>query len=222
MKYFPSIAISVLLVGLAIGVIGLGTLGLQGKMSRKPPVELFPDMDRQAKLRPQEPNRFFASGVSSQLPPKGTIARGEAIQTTDGSVYRFEDSPVNTGRLAGSTNFVENNPLALNAALLARGHDRYDIFCATCHGKIGDGNGIVKKIGAMPTVANLHDPRIVKMADGEIFNTVTFGKGTMGAAGPLIQAEDRWAVIAYLRALQLSQLGTLDDLTPEQRAALKK
>ena len=222
MKYFPSITISVLLVGLAIGVIGFGTLGLQGKMSRKPPTELFPDMDRQAKLRPQEPNRFFANGVSSQLAPAGTIARGEPIQTTDGAVYRFEDSPVNTGRLAGSTNFVENNPLALNAALLARGHDRYDIFCATCHGKIGDGNGIVKKIGVMPAVANLHDPRIVKMTDGEIFNTVTFGKGTMGAVGPLIQAEDRWAVIAYLRALQLSQLGTLDDLTAEQRAALKK
>ena len=222
MKYFPSIAISVLLVGLAIGVIGFGTLGLQGKMSRKPPTELFPDMDRQAKLRPQEPNRFFANGVSSQLAPAGTIARGEPIQTANGAVYRFEDSPVNTGRLAGSTNFIENNPLPMSEALLQRGHDRYDIFCAPCHGKIGDGNGIVKKLGVMPAVANLQDARIVKMTDGEIFNTVTFGKGTMGAVGPLIQAEDRWAVIAYLRALQLSQLGTLDDLTPEQRAALKK
>ena len=222
MKYFPSIAISVLLVGLAIGVIGFGTLGLQGKMSRKPPMELFPDMDRQAKLRPQEPNRFFANGVSSQLPPKGTIARGEPIQTATGAVYRFEDSPVNTGHLASSTNFIENNPLPMSEGLLQRGHDRFDIYCAPCHGKIGDGNGIVKKIGVMPAVANLHDARIVKMTDGEIFNTVTFGKGTMGAVGPLIQAEDRWAVIAYLRALQLSQLGTLDDLTAEQRAALKK
>ena len=222
MKYFPSIAISVLLVGLAVGVIGFGTLGLQGKMSRKPPLELFPDMDRQAKLRPQEPNRFFANGVSSQLAPAGTIARGEPIQTANGAVYRFEDSPVNTGRLAGSTNFVENNPLPMSEGLLQRGHDRFDIYCAPCHGKIGDGNGIVKKLGVMPAVANLHDPRIVKMTDGEIFNTVTFGKGTMGAVGPLIQAEDRWAVIAYLRALKLSQLGTLDDLTPEQRAALKK
>ena len=222
MKYFPSIAISVLLVGLAVGVIGFGTLGLQGKMSRKPPMELFPDMDRQAKLRPQEPNRFFANGVSSQLAPAGTIARGEPIQTANGAVYRFEDSPVNTGRLAGSTNFIENNPLPMSEVLLQRGHDRFDIYCAACHGKIGDGNGIVKKLGVMPAVANLQDARIVKMTDGEIFNTVTFGKGTMGAVGPLIQAEDRWAVIAYLRALQLSQLGTLDDLTPEQRAALKK
>jgi mono/diheme cytochrome c family protein len=74
----------------------------------------------------------------------------------------------------------------------------------------------------MPTVANLHDPRIIKMADGEIFNTITYGKSTMGAAGPLLPTEDRWAVIAYLRALQLSHLGTMNDLTPDQAAALKK
>jgi mono/diheme cytochrome c family protein len=222
MKYFPSIAISVLLVGLGVGIAGFGTLGLQGKLSRKPPTELFPDMDRQAKLRPQEPNRFLASGVSSQLPPVGTIARGEPIQTAQGAVHRFEDAPVNTGRLAGSTNFVENNPLTLSEALLQRGRDRFDIYCAPCHGKVGDSNGITKNLGVMPTVANLHDARIVKMTDGEIFDTVTHGKGTMGAVGPLIQAEDRWAVIAYLRALQLSRLGTLDDLTAEEKAALKK
>ena len=222
MKHFPSIAISVLLVGLGLGIAGFGTLGLQGKLSRKPPTELFPDMDRQAKLRPQEPNHFFASGVSSQLPPTGTIARGEPIQTANGAVYRFEDSPVNTGHLAGSTNFVENNPLPMSEALLQRGHDRFDIYCAPCHGKIGDGNGITKKLAVMPTVATLQDARIIKMTDGEIFNTVTYGKGTMGAVGPLIQAEDRWAVIAYLRALQLSRLGLMDDLTADEKAALKK
>ena len=222
MKHFPAIVISVLLAGLGLGVAGFGTLGLQGKLSRKPPTELFPDMDRQAKLRPQEPNRFFASGVSSQLPPAGTVARGEPIQTASGAVYRFEDSPVNTGHLAGSTNFVENNPLPVSEAWLQRGRDRFDIYCAACHGKIGDGNGIMKKLAAMPTVANLHDPRIVKMTDGDIFNTVTYGKGTMGPVGPLIQAEDRWAVIAYLRVLQLSRLGTLDDLTAAEKAGLKK
>ena len=222
MKHFPAIVISVLLVGVGLGVVGFGTLGLQGKLSRKPPMELFPDMDRQAKLRPQEPNHFFASGISSQLPPDGTIARSEAIQTANGNVYRFEDSPVNTGRIAGSTNFVADNPLPMSEALLQRGHERFDIYCSACHGKIGDGNGITKKLGVMPAVANLQDARIVKMADGEIFNTITLGKSTMGAVGPLIQAEDRWAVIAYLRALQLSRLGTLDDLTSEQRAALKK
>ena len=216
------VILSILLVGTAIGVAALGTLGLQGKLSRKPPMELFPDMDRQAKLRPMEPNRFFTNGVSSQLPPAGTIARSQPIETANGEVYRFEDSPVNTGRVTGTTNFIAANPMVVNLQFIQHGRDRFDIYCAPCHGKLGDGNGITKKIGAMPTVANLHDPRIVKMADGEIFNTISFGKSTMGAAGPLVGTEDRWAIIAYLRALQLSRLGTVDDLTPEQAAALKK
>jgi mono/diheme cytochrome c family protein len=214
--------LSILLIGAAIGVAVFGTLGLQGKMSRKPPMELFPDMDRQAKLRPMEPNRFFANGVSSQLPPAGTVARSQPIETVNGAVYRFEDSPVNTGRATGTTNFVETNPLAVNAALVQHGHERFDIYCAPCHGRTGDGNGITKKIGVMPAVANLHDKRIVEMADGEIFNTVSNGKGLMGAAGPLLPTEDRWAVIAYLRALQLSWLGTANDLTAEQSAVLTK
>ena len=213
--------LSILLIGAAIGVAVFGTLGLQGRMSRKPPMELFPDMDRQAKLRPQEPFKFMPNGLSSQLPPAGTIARSEAIQTASGAVYRFEDSPVNTGRITGTTNFVETNPLAVNAELIQRGRERFDIYCAPCHGRIGDGNGITKKIGVMPAVANLHDKRIVEMADGEIFSTVSNGKGLMGAAGPLLPTEDRWAVIAYLRALQLSHLGTTNDLTAEQSAALK-
>lgn len=215
------IILSIVLVGLALGVAGFGALGLQGKMSRKPPMELFPDMDRQAKLRPMEPNRFFPNGVSSQLPPAGTIARSEAIPTANGAVYRFEDSPVNTGRVTGSSNFIENNPLTVNLELIQRGRDRFDIYCAPCHGKLGDGNGITKKLGVMPTVANLHDKRLVVMADGEIFNTITVGKSTMAAVGPLLPVEDRWAVIAYLRSLQLSQLGTKEDLTPAQQSVLK-
>jgi mono/diheme cytochrome c family protein len=215
------IIISILLIGAAIGAATVGMLGFQGKMSRKPPFELFPDMDRQAKLRPQEPNHFFANGVSSQLPVAGTIPRGEPIQTTDGAVYGFEDSPVNTGFVTGTTNFVELNPLPVTAEVMQRGHERFDIYCASCHGKLGDGDGITKKIGAMPAVANLHDKRIVEMTDGEIFNTVTHGKGLMGAAGPLMPTQDRWATIAYLRALQLSWLGSTNDLTAEQKAALK-
>ncbi|MEI6074038.1 MAG: cytochrome c [Verrucomicrobiota bacterium] len=213
--------VSILLIGAAIGAAAFGMLGLQGKLSRKPPLELFPDMDRQAKLRPQEPNHFFANGVSSQLPPAGTIARSEAIQTAGGPVYGFEDSPVNTGRVAGTTNFVEINPLAVTPELLQRGRDRFDIYCAPCHGRLGDGNGITKKIGVMAAVANLHDKRIVELTDGEIFNTVSNGKGVMGAAGPLLPVEDRWAVIAYLRGLQLSWLGTTNDLTAAQAAGLK-
>jgi len=217
MRYILSIA----LIGAALGAAIVGIAGLQGGLSRKPPMELFPDMVRQAKLRPMVPFQFFTNGVSSQLPPSGTIARSEPIQTVNGAVYPFEDSPVNTGRVAGTTNFVETNPLPVTGELLQRGHERFDIYCAPCHGRLGDGNGITKKLGLMPAVANLHDQRIIVMADGEIFNTITHGKNTMSAYAPLIPTEDRWAVIAYLRALQLSWLGTTNDLTAEQQAALK-
>lgn len=216
-----SILISIVLVSTAIGAILFCIAGLQGRTSRKPPLEVFSDMDRQEKLRPQEPNGFFTNGVSSQLPPSGTIARSEPIKTTSGDVYAFEDSPVNTGKVTGTTNFVDNNPLPLNGELLARGRERFDIYCAPCHGKLGDGNGITKKIGDMPSVANLHDKRIVEMADGEIFNTVSKGKGLMGAYGPIVPVQDRWAIVAYLRALQFSRLGTTNDLTAAGQAALK-
>ena len=215
------ILLSIALSGAALGAATLGILGFQGSQMRKPPFELFPDMDRQAKLRPQEPNHFFANGVSSQLPLAGTVARGEPIRTANGDVYAFEDSPVNTGRVTGTTNFVETNPLPVNETLLQRGRDRFDIYCAPCHGRLGDGNGITKKIGVMAAVANLHDKRIVELTDGEIFDTVTRGKNTMGAVGPLLPTQDRWAVIAYLRALELSRLGAKEDLTPAQQATLK-
>jgi mono/diheme cytochrome c family protein len=218
MRYFLHFVL-VVLVGVAAGV---GIAGFQGRMSRKPPIEVFPDMDRQLKLRPEQPNDFFPNGLSSQLPPAGTIARGEPLQTTSGKVWAFEDAPVNTGRAAGTTNFIETNPLPMTSALLQRGRQRFDIYCTPCHGALGDGNGITKKLGVMPTVANLQDKRIVEMTDGEIFNTITHGKSTMGAYGPLMPVADRWAVIAYLRALQLSQLGAVDDLPPDEQAALKQ
>ena len=211
--------ILILLTGVAVGV---GIAGRQGRLSRQPPIEVFPDMDRQLKLRPAQPNGFFTNGLSSQLPPPGTIARRQPVQTVNGEVWPFEDAPVNTGRVTGTTNFVETNPLPVTGPLLQRGRERFNIYCTPCHGALGDGNGITKKLGVMPTVANLQDKRIVEMADGEIFNTITFGKGLMGAHGPLVPVADRWAVIAYLRALQLSQLGSVDDLPPDQQAALKK
>jgi len=217
MRYLISIA----LIGAALGAAVFGIAGFRGGLSRKPPIEVFSDMDRQLKLRPQKPNDFFANGVSSQLPPSGTIARTEPIQTASGAVYGFEEAPVNTGKISGMTNFVETNPLPVNEVLLQRGHERFDIYCAPCHGKLGDGNGITKKLGVMPAVANLHDKRIVEMADGEIFNTISNGKGLMGAYGPVVPTGDRWAIVAYLRALQLSWLGSTNDLTPEQQTALK-
>ena len=212
----------IIMILLTVAAVGVGIAGRQGRLSRQPPIEIFPDMDRQLKLRPQQPNNFFTNGLSSQLPPPGTVARSEPLQTVNGPVYAFEDAPANTGRVTGTTNFVETNPLPVNGQLLQHGRERFNIYCSTCHGALGDGNGINKKLGVMSAVANLQDKRIVEMADGEIFNTITHGKSTMGAYGPMVPVADRWAIIAYLRALQLSQLGSVDDLPPDQRDVLKK
>src|SRR5450432_4131681 len=104
-----------ILVIVAIAAAAFTIVGIPGHLSRKPPLEVFPDMDRQAKLRPEKPFEFFTNGLSSQLPPAGTIARSSPIQTANGAVYSFEDSPVNTGKISGTTNFVELNPLVVNA-----------------------------------------------------------------------------------------------------------
>ena len=122
----------------------------------------------------------------------------------------------------GTTNYIENNPLPVTAQLLARGQQRFTIYCSPCHGAQADGKGITQRVGAMAVVANLHDKRIVEMADGEIFSVITNGRNLMGAYGPNVPVEDRWAIIAYLRAVQLSWLGSLDDLPQELRGSLKK
>jgi mono/diheme cytochrome c family protein len=211
-----------ILVIVAITAVAFTIIGIPGHLSRKPPLEVFPDMDRQAKLRPEKPFDFFTNGLSSQLPPAGTVVRSAPIKTTSGEVYSYQDVPFNTGHVTGTTNFVTLNPLVVDAALLQRGREQFDIYCAPCHGRLGDGNGITKKIGVMPAVISLHDKRIIDMTDGEIFNTITHGKGLMGAYGATVVAQDRWAIIAYTRALQLSWLGSPDELSAEQRATLKK
>jgi mono/diheme cytochrome c family protein len=214
MRYF-------LLIFLTVVAVVFGIAGQRGHLSRQPPIVLIPDLDRQFKLRPEQPNGFFGNGLSSQLAPPGTIPRRQPVQSLNGPVYPYEDSPVNTGRIPGTTNFVETNPLPVTPALLRQGREQFDIYCTPCHGALGDGNSIMKKLGAMPAVANLHDKRIVEMADGEIFNTVTHGKGLMAAYGPTVPIKDRWAIIGYLRALQLSWLGSTNDLPPAMRATLR-
>jgi len=214
MRYF------LLMLGVGVLLVML-IAGKRGDLTRNRPLYIFPDMKRQLKLRPMTPNGFFANGVSSQLTPPGTVAQSKPRLVGSQEVYPYEDSPVNTGRVTGTTNFVENNPFPVTPQLLARGQQRFTIYCSPCHSQLGDGNGMPKKIGAMAIVANLHDKRIVELADGEIFNTVSNGKNNMQGYAPQIPVEDRWAIIAYLRALQLSRLGSADDLSPELRAKLK-
>jgi mono/diheme cytochrome c family protein len=199
----------------------VGVLGFRGSHSRKSPLYIFPDMERQPKLRPETANAFFANGMSSRLPVEGTISRGQPIQVGKDLVYPWQDSPVTSGRVTGTTNFVEVNPLPVTDELLQRGEHVFNITCAACHSKLGDGKGVPNRIGAMAVVANLHDKRIVELTDGELFNTVSNGKGVMQGYGPTLPIEDRWAAVAYLRALQLSRLGSLDEVPEAQRRTLK-
>jgi mono/diheme cytochrome c family protein len=204
MKYF-------ILSFILVCALVVSFAGLRGQISRKPPIEIFPDMDRQPKVRPQKPSAFFANHLESRLPVEGTVSRNE----------HFLDTPVNTGMITGTTNFITANPLPVTRQLIERGRQRFQINCSPCHGLLADGNGITKQFG-MAVVANLHDPRIVQMADGEIFNVITHGRNLMAPYGAQVVTEDRWAIISYVRALQLSQLGTLQDLPEAQRAALAK
>jgi hypothetical protein len=204
MRYF--------LLGLVlICLLVVSVAGFRGSMSRKPPIEVFPDMDRQLKLRPQTTADFFGDNRSSRLPIAGTVARGS----------HFESTPANTGLVPGSTNYVEILPIPVTRKLMERGQERYQISCLPCHGALADGNGITKKYG-MAVVANLHDPRIVKQTDGEIFNVITHGRGLMGAYGSNVVPEDRWAIVAYLRALQRSRLASVDDVPAELQSTFKK
>jgi mono/diheme cytochrome c family protein len=206
MRYF-------LLGFLLLSVLIVAVAGRRGHMSRKPPFEIFPDMDRQPKLRPQTIAPFFKDKMSSQLPVAGTVARGST----------FEESVLTTGRINGTTNWVETNALPITATLLARGQERFNINCSPCHGASGDGKGITTKFG-MGIIADLHDAkpprRVVQQADGEIFNTITFGKNLMGPYGPNVVPEDRWAIIAYLRVLQRSHLASIEDVPQDQRGKL--
>src|SRR5438445_13400196 len=111
MRYF------LVIFGLCVVAV-MGVLGKRGTHFRKPPLYIFPDMERQLKLRPQKENGFLTNGLSSQLPVPGTVARSAPLQTANSTVYPFADSPVNTGRIAGTTNFIDRNPLPIPPDLL--------------------------------------------------------------------------------------------------------
>ena len=115
--------------------------------------------------------------------------------------------------------WLEEFPVQVNHELMALGQEKFNTFCYLCHGKSGDGHGITKQYGMVAT-ATYHDERLIKMANGEIFNTITHGKGQMGAYGSKLSPKERWAVIAYVRALQRMNMATIEDVPVEFRAEL--
>jgi mono/diheme cytochrome c family protein len=189
-------------------VLIISIFGFRGSRFTSPPIDVFPEwafpgMKRQPKPRPQGESAFFADGRADRVAPAGTVSR-EALRNDD-ALY--------AGKAADGS-WVRGFPVPVNDQLMARGKERYTIYCSPCHGAVGDGNGITKQygMGATPTY---HDPRLRDMAEGEIFNTITHGspnKNMQSYADKLLP-EDRWAVILYVRALQRAQMGKASDVT---------
>jgi cytochrome c5 len=205
--------------------------GFRGQKSGLPPIEIFPDMDHQPKFQPQHPNDFFADGRSGRKPVTGTVPMGYTLAnrylqagarnaTLQPTGFTSQPDYYNTGKIGDS--YGNGFPLEVSERLLDRGEERFNINCSICHGLTAHGNGVVKEIGKWATVANLQDERIRTMPDGQIFNTITNGKNTMGAYGPQISVDDRWAIVAYIRALHRSQNGKLADLSEAQQKELQQ
>ena len=223
------------LLFLLLSIAVVAVLGFRGRKSTAPPSELFPDMVRQMKVRAQAPLQFFADGRGPRMPIAGTVPIGYEMpqaktiatpaaalpvpQTRSQLAFSATTDYHDTGKMGN--NWGTGIPIQVTPDLLRRGQQRFNITCAMCHGATASGNGITKQYG-LTTVVSLQDDRIRKMADGEIFNTITNGKNTMMAYGPNITVDDRWAIIAYLRALQRSHTASIADVPPEHRVDLEK
>src|SRR3954471_6140034 len=168
----------------------------RGCTSGRPPIHLNPSMDDQPKVLAQTSSDFFFNGSSMRPPVPGTVA-------IDGLK---EDSDFFTGKGADGQS-VAAIPVPVNETLVARGHDRYRIYCQPCHDAKGDGKGILFQRGNVPT-ASFHDEKIVKYPDGQIFDVMTNGQGLMPSYRWPIPAADRWAIVAYIRDLERKRLAS--------------
>jgi mono/diheme cytochrome c family protein len=213
-----------------IAVVSLA--GFRGVHSAKAPLEIFVDMVRNPRYDAQHESDFYADTRAARRPVQGTVPLGydvpNAFLSTGGNNNKLDQEPAgfsdapdyfNSGRIGEM--YGDGIPLKVDRALLERGRERFNINCAVCHGPVGLGNGITSQYGLVG-IANFHDARIKTMPDGQIFNTITLGNKTMGAYGSNITVEDRWAIIAYIRALERSQAAKLDDVPADQRAQLEQ
>jgi mono/diheme cytochrome c family protein len=166
-------------------------------------------MDNQPKYEAQEKSEFFANDAAMREPVAGTVPRGE-MRVND-SLYRGMDT---------RGNWLESNARTVTMHLLERGRERYDIYCSPCHSRIGDGKGIMVNRGYVPP-PSFHTDRIRGLPDGEVFEVITHGVRNMPAYAHQIPVEDRWAIVAYMRALQRSQNATIEDVPVELRDKVK-
>jgi hypothetical protein len=193
---------------LALGLVLLALSGCaRGCTSSRPPIHLNPNMDVQPRYEPQAGSAFFYNGAEMRPPVAGTVARGELRGS----------GPYWTGKDAGGA-FAIGIPMAVSDAVRARGAQRFDIYCAACHDKGGDGKGILFERGKVPT-PSFHDDRLRTMPDGQIFDTITNGFGLMPSYRYPIPVADRWAIIVHLRELQTRRLERSGGTMPAQAAA---
>ncbi len=178
----------------------------RGCPSSRPPIHLNPNMDVQPKGKPQAESGFFADGAVMRVPVAGTVAQGELR----------EDSAWWTGKDAAG-GWIGTIPGHADGAVLARGEQRYGIFCAPCHGAQGDGKGMLFQRAQVQS-ANLMEARFRAMPAGQIYDEMTNGFGLMPAYGPFIPVADRWAILAYLRKLQ-AETPVAESAAPAAEAA---
>ncbi len=165
-------------------------------------------MNNQPRTKPLSDSDFFSNGTSARQPPLHTVPRGDA--RTDGALY--------TGLTNGT--YVTKLPAQLTPELLARGRERFDAICAECHDRTGSGNGMVVQRG-FPQPPSFHVDRLRNAPIGHFFDVITNGYGVMYPYAVRVDPPDRWAIAAYIRALQLSHNAKLSDLDPVERSKLE-
>lgn len=167
------------------------------------------DMHNQPRVEPFEQSAVFANQSSARPPVPNTVARGTLN----------EDEHLFAGRVNGEP--ARTFPLDITADVLTRGRERYDIYCAPCHSVTGDGNGTIVRKG-FPSPPSLHTDDLRFATPGEIFDTITNGSGDMPDYSQEVAVDDRWAIVAYIRALQLSQNADVTTLPERDREALER
>jgi len=180
-----------------------------------PRLHLIQDMDNQGRFKSQQSNPFFSDRRAMRPPVEGTAAR-ELARTDE----RFERGAVGNEPVA-------ELPVPISISLLERGRERYGIFCSPCHGLAGYGDGTVSRRadrlqeGTWVPPASLHEEPAASRSAGQLFQTITRGIRSMPAYGPEIPVEDRWAIVAYVRALQRSQHAAIRDVPADRRGGLE-
>lgn len=189
------------------GIILVGCSGVQ----RTPPIQVWPDMRLQERFEAQGTTGLFTDMRMSRRRPAGTVARG----------HMWEDSVANTGLLENGQ-YVGKMPVEVTEAMLTEGKWRFNTYCSPCHDQTGLGNGMIAQRAAPGfRPANLTEQRLVDAADGDLFDTITFGRRTMPPYGAQNRPAERWAIIAYLRVLQRAAHGSMGDVPEELRSTLE-